>query len=455
VETHDPIGRGPTRRRTVDRLTHALLRRAGIAATCPVEQLHVTWAEDASRGFVVSWFTPGAVDEPFVAVDGRRIAAVTVPAGSGWYHHARVGPTDPGTVVTYTVGHDDEVRSRPGRIRMGPAGPAPFTFTAFGDHGTATPAPDVPPTVDAARTTALVEALDPAFHLVAGDLSYANGDTAVWDRWFRMIEPSARRRPWIACLGNHEMERPASDGGFSRDEQDRGPLGYAAFRSRIPVPGARAASTLGTYGSFRYAGVRFVLLDNNDVSAEFPANRGYTDGRQREWLATLLAATRRDPSVECVVVVMHQPAFSSAVGHGSDLGVRAAWHDLFVTHDVALVLQGHDHLYERTRPLAGTAARPVVREDGVTYVTCGNGGHAVAGAAGGRRPSWSAVRDDRGAGVVRVAVEPARDGRAAELRVTHHPVDRPEVPSDAFVVRSGATPARSATAAHAGRRTVG
>jgi hypothetical protein len=45
-----------------------------------------------------------------------------------------------------------------------PSRPGPFTFTAFGDQGV---------TNDAVGTTSLILAQSPAFHLHAGDISYA------------------------------------------------------------------------------------------------------------------------------------------------------------------------------------------------------------------------------------------------------------------------------------------
>src|SRR5262249_57483612 len=44
---------------------------------------------------------------------------------------------------------------------------------------------------------------------------------------------------------------------------------------------------------------------------------------------------------------------SSATGNGSDLGIRQAWLPLFDKYQVDLVLNGHDHDYERSFPCRG------------------------------------------------------------------------------------------------------
>ena len=46
----------------------------------------------------------------------------------------------------------------------------------------------------------------PAFHLLLGDYSYANGKQPVWDEWLNLIEPMTRSVPLMAALGNHENE---------------------------------------------------------------------------------------------------------------------------------------------------------------------------------------------------------------------------------------------------------
>jgi hypothetical protein len=51
---------------------------------------------------------------------------------------------------------------------------------------------------------------------------------------------------------------------------------------------------------------------------------------QTIWLERTLADARRDPSVDIIVVFMHQCAMSTSVpGNGSDLAIRQTWLPLF------------------------------------------------------------------------------------------------------------------------------
>jgi len=85
------------------------------------------------------------------------------------------------------------------------------------------------------------------------------------------------------------------------------------------------------------------------------------------------------------VAAFHRPPFSSGTEHGSDLTVRSVFAPIFETHGVQLVLNGHDHDYERTIPIK-TSGDPAALP--VTYLVSGAGGAPlyVVGAN-----SWTAV----------------------------------------------------------------
>jgi len=89
------------------------------------------------------------------------------------------------------------------------------------------------------------------------------------------------------------------------------------------------------------------------------ANR--PDQAQADWLDARLS--ERGPPFR--VVVFHQPAWSCS-NHDSDEDVDRSWVPVFERHRVALVLNGHDHNYQR-----------FVSEAGVTYVVTGGGGKGL------------------------------------------------------------------------------
>lgn len=379
------------------------------AADAPVEQVHGQFGGDAGREAAFSWMTPAAVAAPFVQIGQQRVPAQTVQYAGypGYFHHARLSDLLPATHYPYAVGHGGQIRSPRFTWTTGPLPGTPFTFTAFGDQGTDVPEPgtvqDVDPTTlrgvkvdqqppfQASLNRDLAMSMKPAFHTIVGDTAYANGDQDVWDHWFRGISPMATSAPWMPCLGNHEIETMGVGiGGFNPTEElgltdgdSWGPLGYDAYRHRFALPSNGDPEWEGCWYRFRYGSVEFVSLDNNDVNAEVPANRGYSQGRQRAFADRALAAAAADPTVDFVVVLMHQAAFSSGL-HGSDQGVRDAWFPLFTKHGVDLVIQGHDHHYERTHLMRDdevslAAAGDYVSDVGTMYVVAGNGGGVQRG----------------------------------------------------------------------------
>ena len=61
-----------------------------------------------------------------------------------------------------------------------------------------------------------------------------------------------------------------------------------------------------------------------------------------------------DPtSIDWVVVQMHQCVMSSSSDNGCDKGIREIWKPLFDQYQVDLVVNGHDHDYERSQPVNG------------------------------------------------------------------------------------------------------
>jgi predicted phosphodiesterase len=91
--------------------------------------------------------------------------------------------------------------------------------------------------------------------------------------------------------------------------------------------------------------------------------------------ASFITADAADHSGMPSIVVWHQPRFSSGDEHGSDQDVQPLW-EAAVASGVDIVLNGHDHDYERFAKLdeAGTPDPEGTRE----FVT-GLGGHHIRG----------------------------------------------------------------------------
>lgn len=287
---------------------------------------------------------------------------------------------------------------------------APFRFTMMGDQGSDTTPPRPPGLApgdyddnyyqaDNAPTVAHTEnvlgqiiASRPDFHVLAGDIAYADpsgqGKPAtfvpsggqlpsgfdkfnpyVWDVYLGSIEASASTTPWMFATGNHDMEAAY-------------PVhGYGGHLARLDFPRNGPAACPSVY-SFVYGNVAVLSLDANDVSYEITANTGYSGGTQTDWVATTLATHRASPDIDFIVCFFHHCAYSTVQAHASDGGVRDAWAALFDRYAVDIVLQAHNHAFERSDPLrrgaptrvAGDHAIVYPETDGTVYYTVGSAG---------------------------------------------------------------------------------
>lgn len=377
-------------------------RRPAAAASPQPGQVHLQFGNDPAREMTVSWTTAGSVSRPRVRYGpaGGGLDAVAAADTVTFTdarsktevvcHHARIRGLVPGSAYAYSVTHDGATPVG-SAFRTAPAGRTAFRFTSFGDQCTGT-AGDAIAAPQGSWVIGQIEAADPLFHTINGDLSYANtlgsggnpayDRSAVWDHWFTNNMPSAMNRPWMPALGNHE------------NENGNGPHGLQAYLTRFALPGNGSRSFPGCWYAFTVGAVRFITVDTNDVvystDFDFPII-GYTNGEQRAWLAAELASARLDPAIDWIVVFVHYPVMSSA--GGADLGLRQEFQPLFDRYGVDLVLTGHSHDYERMYPVRGVVSGSATLEPNVVstapdgYDTSKGSVHLVVGTGGVALPT--------------------------------------------------------------------
>ncbi len=96
------------------------------------------------------------------------------------------------------------------------------------------------------------------------------------------------------------------------------------------------------------------------------------DSEQADWLREEL----EDSDAKCTVAMWHHPLFTSGWKHGSDPRVKPFF-QLLYDHGVELVLNGHNHHYERFAPQ--TPDGELDKEKGVRQFTVGTGGGGLNG----------------------------------------------------------------------------
>jgi predicted MPP superfamily phosphohydrolase len=165
-----------------------------------------------------------------------------------------------------------------------------------------------------------------------GDIAYEEGSLAQFEEsFFGAYGPLLRHFPVFPVAGNHE---------YRTDDA-------APYCQVFDLPNNER------WYSYEWGDVHFVGIDTERVGEE-----------QLAWLEDDLAAAE----APWKIAYLHRPLYSSS-NHGSDMDLRAELAPLFERRGVSLVLQGHDHDYERSKP-----------QDGVVYVVSGGGGRGTYGA---------------------------------------------------------------------------
>mmetsp|Transcript_4788 Transcript_4788/g.15570 ORF Transcript_4788/g.15570 Transcript_4788/m.15570 type:complete len:373 (+) Transcript_4788:458-1576(+) len=112
---------------------------------------------------------------------------------------------------------------------------------------------------------------------------------------------------------------------------------------------------------------------------------------QHAWLRRDLAAIDR-AATPWVIVMMHAPWYNSNSGHAGEAELmRRDLEPLLFEAGVDLVLSGHVHAYERSRPVYDGCSHPC----GPVYLNLGDGGNRESAYVPWRepQPAWSAFRE--------------------------------------------------------------
>jgi acid phosphatase type 7 len=207
----------------------------------------------------------------------------------------------------------------------------PFVFGAYGDTRGGTAEQDS----EHVRVLRIMEGHGARFAIHTGDLVFKN-DPAYWDEYYACTSTAtsfACDVPIFSTVGNHENGR--------------------MYYDELVLP--KNAMGNSHYYSFDYGSVHFIAINSRE-NCEDPTSEQY------RWIREDLAspAARR---AAFRVAFFHDPPYCSRGEHESSYSIRETLCPLLEAAKVDLVVNGHNHFYERSNPI-----------NGITYV--------VAGAAG-------------------------------------------------------------------------
>jgi hypothetical protein len=154
------------------------------------------------------------------------------------------------------------------------------------------------------------------------------------------------------------------------------------------------------YYSFDYQNVHFTVMSDyvpDEIGSE-----------QYRFVQNDLAKAAADPNIDWIVVPHHSQKYASTKNY--DIPEEREWnniyHPLFEQYNVDLVLQGHQHNYQRTYPIqynSDTPINPIITDrnentytnpEGQIYLTVGTGGAALHSLNGNKAPYIITAQDE-------------------------------------------------------------
>ncbi len=253
------------------------------------------------------------------------------PAGSGGPSSAARGSADGGASPSGSL---STPRVLPSGL-SGSGAPSTIVLTGAGDIGQCG--------LPGAQQTSDLLLREPGWVFTVGDHAYPDGSNANFDDCYAPTWGRVRDRTLLPVAGNHDWNT------------DRA-AGYLGFF------GLAAAPRGTTWYSMDVAAWHVIVLDS-DCDKVGGCGR---ESAQGQWLAGDLAAS----TAHCTLALWHHPRFSSGE-HGNDERVAPFWDQLHAA-DAELVINAHDHDYERFAPQdpAGNVERP----GGLREIVAGTGG---------------------------------------------------------------------------------
>jgi hypothetical protein len=291
----------------------------------PLNGLTVTWSNTGAADSVKWGYTTAFEKGKFIGI--KRAGYTT----ASFFRY--VFPTvTPSTVIYYSIydsgahtwGTQQTFTTSP------PLNSTTFTFCALGDCR------DVPATLTAISN--LVSARKPALTLFNGDLTLSGNNASQLTTFFTSASNFLANNIVYHAEGNHDAASPST------------------FSNLFDLP---ITSGTNLYYAVKYGNAMFITLNSCDP----------TNATQLSWLKTTLASANADPSITWKIVSCHHPFFNTGTHTGDMDSYRTTIWKAFDDYGVDLILNGHDHNYQRSKPInlnTGSVGTPVAQYGSVT-----------------------------------------------------------------------------------------
>jgi len=322
-----------------------------------VQHIRFGSSSDPLNGLTITWQSKGTADRirwgyTSVCEKGESAGIVRSDYTDNLFDFAFSSPAA-NTTIYYKI-YDSHLRTWTAIKTFKTASPVTtnnYSFIAFGDSRSF-PA-DWKKTSDAANTR------DVDMVLFTGDAVSNGSNNSDWDKWFDYGKSFLENKLIYYTIGNCELKIN----------------GEAKYINNFIMPLNPSNSKL--YYSFNYGNALFICLNSFDANSV----------TQLDWLVNTLKNTTQIWKF----VFFHQPFFTTTEDAGQMDPFLNTWWKAFDDYGVDMIFNGHNHCYERSKPINRniSSTAPVAE-----YGSCANQGRCeiVCGRAGAppqtAEPGW-------------------------------------------------------------------
>lgn len=298
------------------------------------DQVLLTWSDDPATTQAIQWRTAPSVEDGWVQYWKTGTTDTLSKQATAFRMEDRLLQNDryinrftaqlsglkAGTAYGYRVGSKTGSWSVPATFRTQSATADGFSFIWFGDTHKS-------PDWGAMARKTLERHPDVAFYSIAGDLVSTGLHRDEWDELWQHSGEIFRYKPLMPIPGNH-------------DSQDG--LGAWMYQEMFSLPQngpARSVVPAEQTYAFTYQNALFLMID-----ATSPIEA------QTAWIKEQLARSKADWKF----AFFHFPPYNFEEDYRD---IRREWCRLFDEYHVDMVMSGHVHYYQRTKPMF--AEKPV------------------------------------------------------------------------------------------------
>jgi hypothetical protein len=248
-------------------------------------------------------------------------------------HQAHLCDLKPNTTYSYQVGsegHYSPVRSFTTAPDISETPDAQVVFGFMGDTRDGYDIWEQLSTQIGQRTPNLI--------LFSGDAVTIGLTQHEWESFFARAEELLASVPIVFAHGNHEVNA-------------------TPYFSQFAMPGDQE-----NFG-FDYGHAHITVA--NDTPVDIAALTGST-------VDFLKADFEASKNARWKILMHHQPMWSAS-NHGSNLTLQQKWQPIVDQYHIDLVLNGHEHEFEITKPMVGQVPQPSM-DNATVYVVAGGGG---------------------------------------------------------------------------------